>query len=98
LCLVDAGLGRREESLSEGQRAVDLRPISKDAVDGPVVLTRWAMAYAWLGEKDRAIEHLTLLGKIPGGPDYGQLKFDPAWASLRGDPRFAKIVLSLAPK
>ncbi len=98
MCLVDAGLGRKEESLAEGQRAVELRPINRDAVDGPVVLTRLAMAYAWLGEKDRAIEQLTYLAKIPGGPDYGQLKFDPAWASLRTDARFAKIVSSLAPK
>jgi hypothetical protein len=28
----------------------------------------------------------------------GELKFDPAWAGLRGDPRFEKIVASLAPK
>ena len=56
------------------------------------------MAYAWLGEKDQAIEQLTYLAKIPGGPDYGQLKFDPAWSSLRTDPRFTKIVNSLAPK
>jgi tetratricopeptide (TPR) repeat protein len=98
LCVINAGLGRKEESLSEGQRAVELRPISKDAVDGPVALTRLAMAYAWLGQNDAAIEQLTYLAKIPSGPDYGQLKFDPAWAPLRGDPRFEKIVASLAPK
>jgi tetratricopeptide (TPR) repeat protein len=98
LCLVDAGLGRTEESLAEGQRAVDLRPISKDAVDGPVVLTRLAMAHAWLGKNDRAIEQLTYVAKVPGGPDHGQLKFDPAWASLRSDARFTQIVASLAPK
>jgi len=98
LCVIDAGLGRREQALSEGRRAVELRPVSKDAVDGPVALTRLAMAYTWLGEKDPVIEQLSLLAKIPGGPDYGQLKFDPAWDALRGDPRFEKIVQSLAPK
>jgi hypothetical protein len=36
------------------------------------------MAYAWLGENDQAIERLAYLAKTPGGPDYGQLKFDPA--------------------
>jgi TolB-like protein/class 3 adenylate cyclase len=97
LCLINAGLGRREESLSEGHRAVELCPMSKDAVDGPVVLTRLAMAYAWLGENDRAIEQLEYLAKIPSGPDYGQLKFDPAWAALRGDARFVKIVDGLQP-
>jgi len=98
LCVIDAGLGRREESLSEGGRAVDLRPINKDAVDGAVVLTRLAMAYAWLGENDLAIERLDYLAKTPGGPDYGQLKFDPAWDALRGDTRFVKIVDTLQPR
>jgi TolB-like protein/Tfp pilus assembly protein PilF len=98
LCLINAGLGKKEEALAEGNRAVQLCPISKDAVDGPVALTRLAMAYAWLGEKDAAIERLTYLARIPSGPDYGQLKFDPAWASLRGEPRFESIVASLASK
>jgi hypothetical protein len=95
--VIEAGLGAREKSLSEGHRAVELRPISKDAVDGPVALTRLAMAYSWLGQNDAAIEQLTYLAKIPSGPDYGQLKFDPAWAALRGDPRFVKIVDGLQP-
>jgi len=64
---------------------------------GPVALTRLAMAYAWLGENDAAIERLAYLAKIPSGPDYGQLKFDPAWAALRGDARFVKIVDRLQP-
>jgi serine/threonine protein kinase len=98
LCVIDAGLGRREESLSEGHRAVELRPINKDAVDGAVVLTRLAMAYAWLGENDPAIERLANLANTPGGPDYGQLKFDPAWDALRGDARFVKIVDALQPR
>ncbi len=98
LCVINAGLSRREQALSEGRRAVELRPINKDAVDGPVVLTRLAMAEAWLRENDAAIEQLDYLSKIPGGPDYGQLKFDPAWDNLRGDARFAKIVDELQPR
>jgi TolB-like protein/class 3 adenylate cyclase/Tfp pilus assembly protein PilF len=98
LCVINAGLGQKEESLSEGHRAVELRPISKDAVDGPVALTRLAMAYAWLGENDAAIERLAYLAKTPSGPDYGQLKFDPAWASLHGDARFVQIVDGLQPR
>ena len=98
LCLINAGLGRREESLAEGRRAVELRPIAKDAVDGPVALTRQAMAYAWLGDNDPAIEQLAYLAQIPGGPEYGQLKFDPAWATLRGDTRFIKIITALQPR
>ena len=97
LCVIDAGLGAKEESLEEGKRAVELRPIEKDAVDGPVVLTRLAMAHAWFGDKDAAIETLSLVSSIPSGPDYGQLKFDPAWSGLRGDPRYLHIVTTLTP-
>jgi len=55
------------------------------------------MAYAWLGENYQAIERLAYLAKTPGGPDHGQLKFDPAWAGLRRDARFVKIADGLQP-
>jgi TolB-like protein/class 3 adenylate cyclase/Tfp pilus assembly protein PilF len=95
--LIDAGLGREKEALVKGSRAAELRPISDDALDGAVVITNLAMTYAWLGDNDSAIERLNFLAKTPGGPDYGQLKFDPAWDSLRGDARFTKIVEELRP-
>ena len=98
LSVINAGLGRKEQALSEGRRAVELRPMNKDAVDGPVALTRLSMAYAWLGDKDAAIEQLANLAKAPCGPDYGQLKFDPAWDALRSDARFTKIVDELRPR
>jgi TolB-like protein/class 3 adenylate cyclase/Tfp pilus assembly protein PilF len=97
LGLIDAGLLHNEEALAEGRRAVELRPISDDALDGAVVIGNLAMTYAWLGDNDSAIERLTFLAKTPGGPDYGQLKFDPAWASLRSDMRFTNIVEGLRP-
>jgi tetratricopeptide (TPR) repeat protein len=98
LGLIDAGLARKKEALTEGRRAVELRPISDDALDGVRIITKLAMIYAWLGDNDAAIERLTFLAKTPGGPDYGQLKFDPAWDGLRGDARFAKIVEGLEPR
>ena len=97
LGLIDAGLARRSEALAEGRRAVELRPISEDALDGVNVITRLAMIYTWLGDNDAAIKELMFLAKAPGGPDYGQLKLDPAWDGLRGDTRFAQIVEGLKP-
>ena len=97
LGLIDAGLGHNEEALAEGRRAVELRPISNDALDGAVVIGNLAMIYAWVGDNNSAIERLTFLAKTPGGPDYGQLKFDPAWDSLRSDMRFTNIVEGLGP-
>ena len=83
--------------MGEGRRAVELRPISNDAVDGATVIGNLAMIYAWVGDVDSAMERLTFLAKTPGGPDYGQLKFDPAWDAVRHDPRFAKMLDGLRP-
>jgi TolB-like protein len=99
---LDAGLGRKEAAIREALQAVDLMPIAKDSYWGPGLVTDLALVYAWTGERDRAIEQLEIVAKIPVGggssPTYGDLKFNPCWDSLQGDPRFEKIVASLAPK
>ncbi len=97
LGLIDAGLSRKQEAIAEGLRAVELRPISNDAVDGAAVIGNLAMIYAWVGDVDSAMERLVFLAKTPGGPDYGQLKLDPAWDAVRRDPRFAKMLDELQP-
>jgi TolB-like protein/class 3 adenylate cyclase len=97
LGLIDAALGRKEEAIREGRHAMELVPVSKDALDGPSYVTNLAMIYAWTGEKDLALEQLEISAKIPGGVMYGELKLYPQWDSLRDDLRFEKIVASLAP-
>ena len=92
LGIVEAGLGRKDEAIALARRGLELRPLNADAVDAPTVMTALAMIYAWTGEIDLAMDQLTALSELPGGPDHGQLKFDPAWAALRGDPRFSDIV------
>jgi serine/threonine protein kinase/tetratricopeptide (TPR) repeat protein len=98
LGVIDAALGRKEEALREGRRAVELMPLAKDSTDGPQIVLHLALIYAWTGERDLAIEQLEIVSKIPNGPTYGMLRLDPVWDSLRGDPRFEKMVASLAPK
>jgi TolB-like protein/Tfp pilus assembly protein PilF len=98
LGLLDAGLGHKSDAIAEGKRARELLPISIDALDGPIYATYLAMIYAWVGEKDLALEELKLSASTPGGVQYGSLKLSPNWDSLRGDQRFEKIVTSLAPK
>jgi hypothetical protein len=96
--MIDAGLGRKEEALREGRRGCELLPISKDAIDGPALAVNLAQIYAWTGEKDLAIEQIRTVEIVPNELSYGLLKLHPYWVSLRGDPRFEKIVASLAPK
>jgi len=99
LGVVDAALGNKEDAIREGERAVALMPVSKSAVDGPALMRYLAIIYAWTGEKDRAIERLSEVVKLPvAGMSYGQLRLNPLWDPLRGDPRFEAIITSLAPK
>ncbi|MBO0695994.1 MAG: hypothetical protein J2P56_07825, partial [Verrucomicrobia bacterium] len=98
LGLIDAGLGRKEEAIREGRRAVALLPVEKDAINGPLMIKYLAMIAAWAGDKDLACEQLATAVQPPSTVSYGQLKLEPNWDPLRGDPRFEKIVASLAPK
>jgi serine/threonine-protein kinase len=98
LGVIDAALGRKEEALHEGRRAVELLPVKKDSINGAHMIHNLAMIAAWVGEKDLALEQLALSARTPNGATYGELKLDPFWDPLRGDARFEKIVASLAPK
>jgi len=98
LGMIDAGLDRKDEALREGLRGCELLPVSKDAVDGADLAINLAQIYAWTGEKDRAIEQIAAVQRVPNSLSYGLLKLHPYWDPLRGDPRFEKIVASLAPK
>jgi TolB-like protein/Tfp pilus assembly protein PilF len=98
LGLIEAALSRKEEALREGRRAVELRPLTDDADDGATVLGTLAMIYAWTGEVNSALDQLTFLATIPSGLSFGQLKYDPAWDTVRGDPRFATMLNALQPK
>jgi serine/threonine-protein kinase len=99
LGVVDAALGNKEDAVREGERAVELIPVTKSAIEGSVLTQYLAVIYAWAGDNDRAIERLAEAAKLPGSHvTYGYLRLHPLWDPLRGDPRFEAIVASLAPK
>jgi hypothetical protein len=77
---------------------VELVPISKDAIDGTDLILNLAVIYAWTSEKDLALKQLAGAAHLPSALNYGWLRLHPDWDNLRGDPRFEKIVASLAPK
>jgi TolB-like protein/class 3 adenylate cyclase/cytochrome c-type biogenesis protein CcmH/NrfG len=95
---IDAALGRKDDALREGRRACELLPISRDAIDGAAFAVNLAQIYAWTGEKDLAIQQIATIERVPNGLSYGLLKLQPFWDSLRGDPRFEKIVAGITPK
>jgi hypothetical protein len=97
LGVVDALLNDKESAISEAKRAVEMLPISKDAVDGPSMVYNLAMVYAWTNEQDLAFQGLGPMTKIPNGIYYGDLTFDQDFYPLRKDARFEKLLAELAP-
>ena len=101
LGLIDAALGRKDLALDEGRRAIALTPVEIDVINGSRVLQYFAITAAWAGDKELALQQLEAGLRAPNASEmlsYGALKLHPLWDPLRGDPRFEKIVTSLAPK
>jgi TolB-like protein/Flp pilus assembly protein TadD len=92
LAVVDALLRNKETAISEAKRAVELQPVTTDALAGPSALKNLALAYAWCDDPDQSFDTLSLLIKMPFGLKYGQLKRDPYWEPLRKDPRYEKLL------
>ena len=101
LAMIDAALGHKDQALEEGRRAIALVPLEKDVNTGSRVLQYFAITAAWAGDKELALQQLEAGLRAPAASSmlsYGALKLHPLWDPLRGDPRFEKIVASLAPK
>ena len=99
LALTDAALGRKEEAIRERQRAMEMRPISDDTFDGPVIAADVAIAYAWVNQPDVAFEQLKILVRMPSYRlNYGDLKSNPSWDPLRKDLRFDNLLAELSPR
>jgi hypothetical protein len=101
LGLIDAALGQKDLALDEGRRAIAVMPVEKDVTNGSRVLQYFAITAAWAGEKELALQQLETGLRTPAASlmlSYGALRLFPVWDPLRGDPRFEKIVASLAPK
>ena len=92
LSIADAGAGRKEDALREARLVVELVPMSRDTVDGMMYANVLAQLCAWVGEGEAALDQLARLVKLPGGPNYGQLRFDSVWDNIRATPRFQEIM------
>jgi len=92
-------MGRKKEAIREGQRAVELQPESKNAVDGPLMNGYLALIYARVGENDLAIPLIERLLETPGAVDsadysitVNDLEYRWEWDPLRNDARFQKLI------
>jgi TolB-like protein/tetratricopeptide (TPR) repeat protein/predicted Ser/Thr protein kinase len=87
-----AGLGRKEDAIRAGQMAVELLPVTKDALDGPKMVWGLALIHTMIGEYDAALEQIDYLLSIPSFMSVPLLKLDPTWDPLRDHPRYQKII------
>ena len=90
-----AGLGLKEEAIREGRKAIDLMPMSRDALSAPGYLAFLAQLYVRVGENGQAIDTLRQLLAVPSGGgeiSLALLKLDPIWDPLREDARFLKMI------
>ena len=104
LALEYAFLGRKEDALREGERAMELKPISRDVIEGAVVEDFYTLVCVYTGEKDKAISRIERLLTVPFAVDYADESITLAdlrqrweWDPLRNDPRFQKILASPEP-
>jgi len=93
-----AWLGEKDAAIAEAQRAMDLRPESKDAFEGPPITEQAAQVYAIIGDNARAIELLDGLLSRPSEVTLPTLKVNPAWDPLRNDPAFQALFTKYAGK
>ena len=101
-------MNRKEDAIREGRRAVELEPESRDAFHGALYAANLALVYALVGEQDSAIllieRLLSTPGAVWGQPDgssditLADLRLRWEWDSLRGNPRFQKILAGPEPK
>src|SRR5947207_2162205 len=93
LSVAYAGLGEAASAIAEGQKAMAMRPTSKDPWEGPGEEASMASIYALLGDADHAIPILQRLLQIPGGFAItpALLRLDPVWDQIRNDPRFQEL-------
>jgi tetratricopeptide (TPR) repeat protein len=99
LALAYVALGDKNKAFAIVKEGDAVVPASKDAMAAIFLPRIMALIAVQTGEKELAFQELEALAQVSRNAiSYGRLKFNPEWDSLRGDPRFEKIVASLAPK
>ena len=90
--LIYAGLGKNEEAIREGNRALELLPESKDAMDAPVLVIAMARIYTITGEVEKAIDLLQHSLQTPAGLTVHEIRLDPTWDVLGENARFKALI------
>jgi eukaryotic-like serine/threonine-protein kinase len=92
-----AYLGRRDDAVHEGERAVAMLPMSREAFVGPYIQHQLARIYLLVGEPDKALDRLEPLLRVPYFLSPAWLRIDPTFDPLRKNPRFQRLLSQAAP-
>ena len=98
LGLTYARIGDAKNAIKLGNRATEILPISRDALDGPTYEKQLAVIYGLVGENEKALKKIEYLSTIPAGFHYGELLYEPSFDSIRDDPRFQTVIKKLKPQ
>ena len=78
--------------MRHAQRAVELYPLTRDALGAPVQVVNLAMVHALLGDGDAAARHLREALSIPSTISVAWLERDPRWDAVRGSSAFVELL------
>ena len=98
LGLTYARIGDAKNAIKLGNRATEILPISRDALDGPTYEKQLAVIYGLVGENEKALKKIEYLSTIPAGFHYGELLYEPSFDSIRDEPRFQTVINKLKPQ
>jgi TolB-like protein/Tfp pilus assembly protein PilF len=94
LGLAYAYLGREEDAVREGRRAIELYPMSRSAFEAPRGYWNLAAICTVAGEYEEAVRQLQYLMSVPFGNTYSPaiLRIDPQWDPLRDRSDFQALL------
>ena len=87
-----AGLGRAEEAIALGRRALEVWPYDRDQYLAPLIREDLAKIYALSDRDEAALDEIETLLAAPGYLTRARLAGDWVWRGLRGHPRFERLL------